>query len=172
VVGAVRDVTASMPEPWPELLRAQSTPDLAVLNDGIDGAIADSVRVGRSRQPRWWQLVNVVQIALAIAVIVGAVWLGLLAFGAYLRLPDVPTPEYREIPIPTGLLIGGVLFGLLVALLARALSSVGAKRRARAVRKRAESAVSEVADDLVIAPMRAELERRNRLRELLERAAG
>lgn len=147
-------------------------PDLATLNDRIDGAISQSVRDGHTPPPKWWQLVNVGQIALAIAAIVGAVWLGLLAFGAYLRLPDVPTPEYRGIPIPTGLLIGGVLLGLLLALLARSLATVGAKRRARAVRKQAEAAVSEVAGDLIIRPMQAELERRDRLRGLLETAAA
>ena len=72
---------------------------------------------------------NGLQLALAIAAVAGAVWLGLLAFGAYLRLPDVPTPEYRGIPIPTGLLVGGVILGLLLALLARRLASIGAKRR-------------------------------------------
>ena len=171
VVGAVREVTASMPEPWPELLRSASMPDLAVLNDRIDTAIGQSVRAEHSRPSRWWQAVNAGQLALAAAAIVGAVWLALLAFGAYLRLPDVPTPDYRGIPIPTGLLIGGVVLGLLLAILARRLASIAARRRARAVRRRAEAAVSEVADDLVIAPMRTELERRDRLRELLDQAA-
>ena len=64
------------------------------------------------------------------------------------------------------------MLGLLLAILARRLASIGARRRARAVRKRAEAAVSEVADDLVIAPMRTELERRDRLRELLDQAAA
>ncbi|MGI9616879.1 MAG: GTP-binding protein [Acidimicrobiales bacterium] len=172
VVGAVREVTASMPEPWPDLIRSAAMPDLATLNDRIDGAISQSVRDGHRSAPKWWQLVNVGQLALAIAAIVGAVWLALLAFGAYLRLPDVPTPEYRGIPIPTGLLIGGVLLGLLLALLAKSLASVGAKRRARAVRRQAETAVTEVAADLIISPMQAELERRDRLRELLETASA
>ena len=172
VVGAVRDVTASMPEPWPELIRSVAMPDLPELNDRIDTAIGHSVRVGQTTPPKWWHGVNGLQIALAIAAIVGAVWLGLLAFGAYLQLPDVPTPEYRGIPIPTGLLVGGVLLGLLLALVSRRLAGVGARRRARAVRKRAETAVADVADELILAPMQAELERRDRLRDLLERAAA
>ena len=160
-----------MPEPWPELLRQASTPDPAVLNDRIDAAIAGSVRGVDAGKPRWWQLVNVAQIALAAAAVTGAVWLALLAFGAYLRLPDVPTPDYRGVPIPTGLLIGGVVAGLLLAFLARRLASIGAARRARFVRKKAEAAVAEVADDLVIAPMQTELDRRDELRELLELTA-
>ncbi len=172
VVGAVRDVTASMPEPWPELIRSAATPDLDVLNDRIDAAIGHSVRVGHTTPPRWWHAINAVQLVLAIATVVGVVWLGLLAFGAYLQLPDVPTPDYRGIPIPTGLLIGGIAIGLLLAFVARRLASVGAKRRAWAVRKRAEAAVADVASDLILGPMQSELDRRDRLRELLETAAG
>ncbi len=172
VRGAVRDVTASMPEPWPDVLREASTPDMTALNDRIEQAIAGSVRGNEAAKPAWWQLVNVVQIGLAVAAVAGAVWLGLLAFGAYLRLPDVPTPDYRGVPIPTGLLIGGIIIGLLLAFLARRLASIGAARRARAVRKTAESAVAEVADELIIGPMQAELNRRDELRRLLEGAAA
>jgi NADH:ubiquinone oxidoreductase subunit 6 (subunit J) len=109
---------------------------------------------------------------LAIAVVVGAVWLGLLAVAAYLRIPEPPTPEIRSIPIPTGLLIGGILLGLLVAFLSARLATVGALKRSRAVRGRAEAAVAEVSDDLVIAPIQAELERRQELRGLLIKASG
>ena len=98
-------------------------------------------------------------------------WLALLAFGAYLRLPDVPTPDYRGVPIPTGLLIGGILLGLLLALIARRLASIGAARRARVVRKTAEAAVAGVSHELIIAPMQSELERRDELRGHLDRAA-
>lgn len=169
VRAAVASITEPLPQPWPDLLRAAATPDMTVLNDRIDQAIASSVR-GHDRTPRWWHAVNTLQLALAVAVIIGAVWLALLAFGAYLRLPDVPTPEVRGIPVPTGLLIGGVALGLLLALVARRLALVGAARRRRAVRLRAEAAVGEVAGELVVEPLQAELDRRGELRTLLETA--
>lgn len=172
VRNAIHEVTESMPEPWPELLRQVSTPNPTELNDRIDTAISSSVRDANFGRPRWWQMVNAGQIVLAVGAVVGAVWLALLAFGAYLQLPDVPTPDYRGIPIPTGLLIGGILLGLLLALIARRLASIGGARRARTVRKTAEEAVAGVSHELIVAPMQSELDRRDELRGHLERAAA
>jgi len=106
--------------------------------------------------------------------VAGAVWLGLLAFGAYLRLPDVPTPDIADtdIPYPTALLAGGLLLGVILAFVFRQLAAVGAKRRATSVRKAAESAVTNVADELIIQPVERELAVRNELRALLLTASG
>lgn len=175
-VSAVRDAAASisegMPAPWPDLVLEAGTPEMDVLHDRMDSALADSVRTEVGDQPRWWVLVNGLQILLAAAVVVGAVWLGLLAVAAYLRIPELPTPDYRGIPIPTGLLVGGVALGLLVAFLAARLVSVGANRRSRAVRRKTENAVRDVADELIIEPIQRELDSRRDLRSLLVTAKG
>lgn len=165
--GAVADTTAELADPWPDLVREAATPDPAELHDRLDGAVSGAVRAYGSRNPRWWSLVNVLQLLLAVAVVVGAVWLGLLAAAAYFQLPEIPTPSYRRIPVPTGLAIGGALLGLLLAVVSRRLALVGARRRQRAVRKAATDAVGEVADDLVIEPMRRELAKRGELHERL-----
>ncbi|MEM9612189.1 MAG: GTPase [Actinomycetota bacterium] len=164
---AVADTTAELADPWPDLVRDAATPDQAELHDRLDGAVSGAVRSYGSRRPRWWSVINVVQLILAVAVVVGLVWLGLLAVAAYLQLPDIPTPSYRRIPVPTGLAVGGALIGLLLAFLARRLAVVGARRRRGAVRKAATDAVGEVADDLVMEPMRRELAKRGELHERL-----
>ncbi|MGF1596279.1 MAG: GTPase family protein [Acidimicrobiales bacterium] len=168
---AISSVTGNLQDPWPDLVRQAATPDPRTLDDRVDQAIATSVRAEAS-SPRWWRAVDVVQLGLAAAVVVGAVWLALLALGAYLQLPDIPTPSWRGIPIPTGLLIGGLALGLVLAAIARRLASVGAARRARAVRHRAEAEVATVADELVLRPLQTELERRRELHRLLATAAG
>lgn len=172
VRSAVGTVTEKLPEPWPDLIRTAATPDTAVLNDRLDQAVATSVRANDGSRPRWWRAVNVLQLVLAAAVVVGAVWLALLAFAAYLQIPELPTPTYRRVPIPTGLLIGGIALGLLLAFIARRLAVLGAKRRSRAVRKEAADAVGDVANELVLEPMTAELDRRDRLRTRLVAAGG
>lgn len=171
VRSAVAEATEELPEPWPDAVRRAATPDFAVLNDRLDQAIAASVR-GDDRRPRWWQAVNIMQGALATATVIGLVWLALLALAAYFRLPDIPTPTYRRIPIPSGLAIGGIAFGLVLAFLARRLAAIGARRRVRAVRVAAATAVGHVADELVLEPMNNELERRGELRQLLRAAGG
>lgn len=169
---AVRAVTDPLPHPWPDLIRQAATPDPAVLADRVDQAVAQAVRAETADQPGWWRLANGLQLALAAAALVGALWLTLLATGAWLQLPDVPTPTWRRIPLPTGLLVGGLLLGGLLAVLAGRLARVGAARRRRAVRKRSEDAVAEVAQDLVVAPLQAELGRLHELRRALLAAGG
>ena len=46
---------------------------------------------------------------LILAALVGAGWLALLALGSYARLPEPPTPEVGGFPLPTLLLLGGIV---------------------------------------------------------------
>jgi hypothetical protein len=101
------------------------------------------------------------------------VWLLVLAVLGYLRIEDViPTPELRGIPVPTGLLLGGVLAGLAFAFLARLANGIGARRRSRAAARTLRGQVEEVAQELVIGPVERELDAHERLRQAIEVAAG
>lgn len=162
---AVANATADLPQPWPDLVAA-TVPAGSELHDRLDLAIANPVR-SRSDPPRWWRVVNTAQQVLAAATVMGLLWLAALALAAYFRLPDIPTPGYRQVPLPTALALGGGVGGLLLAAGARRPAAVGAGRRGRRVRAEAAAAVGEVAEELVIAPIRAELERREQLRRLL-----
>ena len=165
-------VTADLKEPWPTLVRDAATPDSAELRDKVDTAIAGAVRGSGRDKPRWWSMVATLQLLLALAMVAGLVWLGAIFFVAWFQLPDLPTPEYRSIPIPTALAIGGAVLGILVGFIARLLARAGAKRRARRVQKSASDSVRTVADELILKPMRAELDLRNELSGLLTTAAG
>ncbi|MFV0257089.1 MAG: GTPase family protein [Acidimicrobiales bacterium] len=175
VDGAIRDavatVTTDLPDPWPQLVRQAATPDPAALADQLDQAVAGAVRSRQERTPRWWSVVNVVPLVLAAAVIVGLVWLTATAVVAYFQLPDLPT-SVDGYPVPTLLVFGGVVLGLLLAFLSGRLAAVGARRAARAVRGDAEAAVGEVTDRLVLQPMQHEIDRRNELRSRLVDAGG
>ena len=174
--GALRDaaeaVGGDLPDPWPHHIRDAATPDERELADRIDLAVGQSVRRYRGREPRWWTAVGALQWLLAAAAVTGALWLALLAVAAYLRIPEPPTPEPWGFPLPTGLLLGGLALGLVVAAIAARLNRVGARRRSRAVRRRAEREVAQVADELVVKPVQAELDRFNELHRLLERAGA
>ncbi len=172
---AIRNIadatSAGMPSPWPAIVRKAATPPDGLLDDRLDQAVAGAVRDHRTGSPRWWSVVGALQFGLAIATIVGGLWLAGLAVAAWLQLPTIPTPSIRSIPIPTGLLILGALLGWIIALLSRWLASIGAKRAARRAHKQAADAVVGVADDLVIGPIEAELANRHDLVERL-RLAG
>jgi hypothetical protein len=102
----------------------------------------------------------------------GLVWLAALAALGYFQLGDVvPTPEVEGLALPTALALGGLLAGLMLAFLARLLNALGARRRARRARSALNERVATVADELVIAPLEAELAAHDALRRALEAAA-
>ena len=103
----------------------------------------------------------------------GAVWLVGLALLGCLQLGDaVPTPDAGDIPVPTLLLAGGAVAGLVLALVARWINGAAAARRARTAQRRLTGAVGTVADELIVAPVQAELATRRDLCAALARAAG
>ena len=172
---ALATVSADLPDPWPDRISEVGTPNQAQLNIQLDSVVGGAARAaGGGRTPRWWTAANALQVALAVTAVVGAVWLALLAFGAYLRLPDVPTPDIADtgIPYPTTMLVGGLVLGLVLAAVFRQVVAIGSRRRASTVRADAEAAVAQVARDLVVDPVDQELAVRSRLHELLTTAAA
>jgi GTPase Era involved in 16S rRNA processing len=151
-----------LPAPWPALVRSAATAREDELADRLDRAVAGA-DLAMSR-PRWWRALGLLQILLAAAVVTGAVWLLALAGLGYLQLGDVvPVPELAGLPVPTLLLVGGALAGVLLALLARAINGLGARRRARRAQRALRARVEEVAGELVVAPVEAELAAHARL---------
>jgi hypothetical protein len=137
------------------------TADLA---DALDRAVA-TTDLGVSRPPWWWRAVGGLQTLLAATTLVGVLWLAGLYALTVLRLPEPEPPQIGLLPLPTVLLIGGLLAGVLLALLARGLAVLGARRRRTRAEERLREAVSEVAHALVLSPVLAELAAYAALRE-------
>ena len=164
------DAARGLPDPWPSLARRAATASAPELADRLDRAVAGAQL--RMTRPRWWAPVRVLQLGLAVIALAGLLWLAALAGLGYLQLDDVvPTPDIAGIPAPTALLAGGLLAGLLVAFLARIANGFGARRRARRARRALDERVGAVADELVLAPLEAELAAHGRLRRALATAA-
>jgi GTP-binding protein EngB required for normal cell division len=160
-----------LPPPWPGLARDAATGSEDRVADRLDRAVGGA-RIG-TRSPRWWTAAGAVQRVLALAAAVGALWLLVLAVLGYLRVDEVvPLPEIRDVPLPTWLLVGGVAAGILLALLVRIVNGVGARRRAGAAARSLREQVDEVAEELVVAPVAAELDTYVRLCDALRRARG
>jgi hypothetical protein len=159
-----------LPDPWPRLVREAATAH-DDLPDRLDKAVAGAdLHVSR---PRWWRAAGLLQSLLAVAVLVGMLWLLGLAVLGYLRLDDVlPVPELRDVPVPTWLLLGGALAGIVLAFVARLVNGVGARRRSRSAARSLRKRVDEVGRELVISPVEAELEAHGRFCAAVETAAG
>lgn len=157
---AVREVGSvgeALGPAWSRAVRTAAASRLDDLEDRLDDAVGRT-DLGTAGLPWWCRPVQALQWALLAAAVVGAVWLGVLAVMGFLQLPAPTTPDWRGVPLPTGLLVGGVLLGWLLALLSRALLGMAARRRARRAESRLRTAVTEVADELVVGPVSAELE--------------
>ena len=165
----VDDATADVPDAW--ALDARARVGTADLGDDLDRAVGGTVLLP-DRAPAWARALGLLQWVLLAAAVAGAVWLGLLAGMAYLHLPEPETPVWGPVPVPTALLLGGLLAGVLLALLAAVLARAAAARRARAARARLLVAVGGVARQRVVDPVAGVLADLATCREQARRAIG
>ena len=126
-------------------------------------------RAGRGR--RGWRA-RAAALAAGLAVAAGLLWLAASFVLAYLQLPPLPPVTWGRLPAPTVLVIGGVLAGLLLGGLSRIGVVIGATRRERAARAALRRSVTGVTEELVVQPVREELERYARARTALARATA
>ncbi|GMA18659.1 GTPase [Arsenicicoccus piscis] len=161
------DASEGLPTPWAEAIH-DLTDDEADLIDSLDQTVLGVPL--RARRPRWWSVLNVLQWLLAAIAVVGLVWLLALQVLAWLQLPAPDTPRLWILPYPLLMLVGGLLLGLLLAGLGRALARGGARRRRDGIQKRFHAAIADVTADRLVEPVREVLVRHARTRELLDEA--
>jgi GTP-binding protein EngB required for normal cell division len=144
-----------LPQAWRDDLRRTAEVSEERLADELDRAVAGT-DLGPQRTPLWQRGVGGLQWLLMLVALAGALWLLALVVLGFFQLDDVvPLPRVEGLPLPTLLLVGGLLAGALLALLARPLVRARARRLARRATQRLEAAVDVVAQEEVLAPMAA-----------------
>ncbi len=170
---AIRDLADStaghLPAPWPAIVRRRVTSGEEDLPDLLDRVVSGT-DLDVEDSPGWWRVVGVLQMAFAALAVAGALWLMVLFVVGWFLLPEPPTPELREVPIPTWLMVGGLVAGLLVSIVGRRFARIGAGRRGRRARRRLDERLSVLAQEQVLGPVEEELATRERLCEALGRA--
>jgi GTP-binding protein EngB required for normal cell division len=170
---ALRDTAAAasagLPEPWAAAVRHAARSHADELEDALDRAVA-TTSLGASRRPLWWRAAGAAQWLVLAAAVAGVLWLlGLFAMD-YLHLPEPPVPTAGELPWPTLLLLGGLLLGVVLALLSRAAAWLGGRRRARKAAGALRASVERVGRELVLDPVQDELTRHRRFTEAVATA--
>jgi GTP-binding protein EngB required for normal cell division len=159
---AVRAVTAGvsdgMPQPWVDAVRRAARSNENRLADALDAAIGGT-DLGTDRRPGWWKVAGGLQWLLLGLAVAGALWLLLLVAFAYLQLPRPLTPEVGSVPVPTLMLIGGEVIGLLLAGVTRMVAAVGGRFRRRRAENQMRQEIEKVAEQLVLEPLETEVER-------------
>ena len=159
------------PVGWVASTRDVADRAAAGLPDELDRAITRAPLVNR-RNPRWWSLVGALQWLLLAVAVAGGLWLLALAGLGYLQF-DVPdAPKVEGFPVPTLMLVVGLLGGVVLAAIARLIARSGSKRAAKAARAALRIEVAEVAQRSVVDPVTAELATLGQFRTELATARG
>ena len=157
---------APLPEVWGPALTAAARSRADDLPDALDRAVA-TTDLGMQRQPIWWRVVGALQWVLLATAAAGLLWLIVGYAMRALGLPELDNPQVGVVPLPTVLLLGGLLAGLLLWLLLKPLVEAGARRARRRAETRLRAAVTEVGRGYVVAPVREVLNAYAQAREAL-----
>ncbi|MEV7132983.1 GTPase [Arthrobacter sp. NPDC093128] len=146
------------PGPWRAAIRSAAREGRDQLPDALDQAIAGTDLLA-GRKSWWWGLFNAVQWLALLAALGGLAWLGVLAGLGYLQLPVPEVARVEGWPVPTLLIAGGAVLGIVLASAAKVIAGAAAGLRAAAARKKLNAAVAAVADRLVVEPVEVEVSR-------------
>lgn len=172
---AVREIAekaaVGLERPWRDAVRNASARTGDDVVRELDDTI-DRIDLGLSRTPVWWRLVDVLQ-WLAFAAFVAGVGWGAVELASRVAGWEVPdAPVVLGFSLPLLLLVGGLAVGVVLAVLARVTVRASARRRAQRAEAVLRRTVDEVAQDKVLAPLQAELDRYERYRSGIVRALG
>jgi hypothetical protein len=171
VLDYVDKASAGAPQAWVQSARAVADRASGTLTDHLDQAVTRAPLVP-PRDPRWWSAFGVLQWLLFAVAVVGGLWLLGLAALAYFQFQVVQAPSVEGFPVPTLLLIVGLLGGLVLAAIGRVLARASARRAGRAARQALRAEVAVVAEREIAAPVAAELATVDRFRGALNTARG
>lgn len=164
-----KQMAARIDEPWKRSMKEAALSREAELPELLE---RDMVRIdyglGRTRAP--WVIFNALQWIALMSALVGVGWLTLISGLAYLQiqLPPAPTPEGSPVPLPTLLLLLGVLLGIASAGVGRLLTAMGSRYYARKLRGRLQTGVEKAVQSCVVAPVQQEAKRLNAYRKALD----
>ena len=164
-----KQMAARIDEPWKRSIKEAALSREAELPELLE---RDMMRIdyglGRTRAP--WVIFNTLQWIALLSALVGVGWLTLISGMAYLQiqLPPAPTPEGSPVPLPTLLLLLGILLGIASAGVGRLLTAMGSRYYARKLRGRLQTGVEKAVQSCVVAPVQLEAKRLNSYRKALD----
>ena len=164
-----KQMAARIDEPWKRSMKEAALSREAELPELLE---RDMIRIdyglGRTRAP--WVIFNTLQWLALLSALVGVGWLTLISGMAYLQiqLPPAPTPEGSPVPLPTLLLLLGILLGIASAGVGRLLTAMGSRYYARKLRGRLQTGVEKAVQSCVVAPVQLEAKRLNAYRKALD----
>jgi hypothetical protein len=160
----INNVADLLPRWWADSLREVAGRPESDLSEALDDSVGGVDLT--LRPPTWWQVTQGAQVALAGAAVIGFAWLAVLGVLAILGV-DTATPSLGTVPLPTLLLLIGLIGGVVATLVVRRVIETDSQRHRAAVAARLHEAVQDVAWSHVIAPIAEVLTDHRTVRETL-----
>lgn len=165
------DCAEGVGEPWSHSIRDAARSQEQNLPTALERAVG---RVDYQAQKKqwWWILLNIIQWIGIIGALAGLLWLTAMAAAGYfqLQLPPPPVIEGTFFPLPTLLVITGLLLGIVTAVVGRVIAAAGKRLYASKIERQIRSNIEEVSEHYVVEPVRSELDRHQAFGEALANA--
>ncbi|MBW9208284.1 50S ribosome-binding GTPase [Mumia sp. zg.B21] len=170
---AVRDVaekaTIGLTPPWVQSVRRAVVVPNRDLADVLDHAMSRT-GLGLDRAPTWWSVVKTVQWTALAVTVAGLLWL-LALVGAEVT-GDAAAPMIGGVWLPVYLSVGGLVIGLVLAMVATVAAKSSASRRAQEIDEALRATIVDVASERVLAPVDNELAAYDQVRRGIATALG
>lgn len=151
--------SVDLPRGWRDAVLAAARSHEATLPDQLDARVA-SADLGMNRRNHVWGIFRALQWLLIVAVVVGLAWLLADGLTGYFQLPNLPRVNLTErLTLPTALVLGGVIAGVLLGLIGRGLVEITARSRAAAAGRELKAVAGDVGQELIVGPVDKELDR-------------
>ena len=155
--------------PWRASIRSAARSNREVLPDALDQAVAGT-NLKANTGAWWWPVFAVIQWLALLVAVGGLLWLGGLAVMGYFQFPAPETPKVEGWPLPTLMVLAGVVVGIFLAGSSKFLALAGARARAAQARRRLRESVAGVSQALVGEPVEAEIAHYRAFQEALAAA--
>lgn len=161
-----RQIGQGRPHAWQDNFAQIGQGSLDALADKTDLAVATALgapEVNDVRKPRWWFLLNSIQLIGWVIALVGVGWFLARWLSVQYLLIDLPVPIWRGFPLPLWMIVGAIALTLVCTLIGLLFARIGGRRRARRLRHHIRAQLSDTMEDILVRPLIDEDERQRKV---------
>lgn len=151
-----QDATENLPQTWRHQVVSECEDASASLLDASDSLFA-RVAPTLTVRPKWWSLALSLQWLSALTTVVGLAWLAAYWVADWFKVSLPEPPYWGPLAAPTALVLGGLLAGWMLAVVARLLLQVGSRRLGNFAQDALQTGIAEVAEVNLIDPLEENL---------------
>lgn len=162
-------VAQGRPRVWANDLRAVASEAGSTISDDLNEAVASTDLAIRDEPSRWWRFSNALQWLGWLVALAGALWLAAVWASREFLLINWDLPRLHEVPYPTWMLLGGLVWTLVVVLISHFATRIVARRLGARAGQSLRASIETTVRAKLWAPLHAEDQRQRQIVDLLSR---